>query len=90
MVFFSDWIWWILSCVLVATAISTALLHKIGATTLAAAVLFSLALVLTMYAMTGIASAITGAALAFFAGLATFLFSLIRSGIQEMLKKRYR
>ena len=47
-------------------------------------------MITTMYFITGMVSAIAGSALTLFAGLTTLLVTLVISGINTMLKKRYR
>lgn len=90
MEFFSDLMWWgLLSCAL-AAAIAPAFFQKIRFPVLAATALFCLAMVTAMYFVTGTVSAITGSVLTLFAGLTALLVTLIISGINTMLKKRYR
>jgi hypothetical protein len=90
MEFFLDLTWWgLLSCAL-AAAIVPAFFQKIRITILTATALFCLAMVTTMYFITGMVSAIAGSALTLFAGLTALLVTLVISGINTMLKKRYR
>ncbi|WP_294346334.1 hypothetical protein [Prosthecochloris sp.] len=88
--FFLDLTWWgLLSCAL-AAAIVPAFLQKIRITVLTATALFCLAMITAMYFITGMVSAIAGSALTLFAGLTALLVTLVISGINTMLKKRYR
>ena len=90
MEFFSDTTWWgLLSCALVA-AVVPAFFQKIRFSVLAATAMLCLAIVTTMYFVTGTASAITGSVLTLFAGLTALTVTLVISGINTMLKKRYR
>ncbi|MCG8344648.1 MAG: hypothetical protein MI685_05735 [Chlorobiales bacterium] len=90
MEFFSDPAWWgLLSCAL-ATAIVPAFFQKIRFSVLATAALLCLAIVTAMYFVTGALSAITGSVLTLFAGLTALTFTFVISGINTMLKKRYR
>ena len=88
--FFSDWTWWGFLACSVAASVSLVFFQKIRLSLLFAIALFCLTLVVGMYARTGVISAVVGLVITLFSGLGALLFSLILSGIQEMLKKRYR
>ena len=90
MEFFSDLTWWgMLSCAL-AAAIIPAFFQKIRLSTLVAPSLFCLGMVTAMYFVTGMVSAITGSVLTLFAGVTALFVTLVVSGINALLKKRYR
>ncbi len=88
--FFSDWTWWGFLASSVAASISLAFFQKIRLSMLFVILFFCLMMVSGMYVQTGAVSALVGLIITLFTGLGALLFSLILSGIQEMLKKRYR
>lgn len=90
MEFLSDLTWWGLLTSSVVTAVIPSFFRKIRFSVLAATAFFCLAIVTAMYFVTGMVSAIAGALLTLFAGLTALFVTLIISGINRMLKKRYR
>ncbi len=88
--FFSDWTWWGFMVCSVAASVSLAFFQKIRLSVLFIIALFCLVMFAGMYVQTGVVSAVTGSVITLFTGLGALLFSMILSGIQEMLKKRYR
>lgn len=90
MEFLSDLTWWGLLTLALATAVIPAFFQKIRLFVLAAAAMLCLAIVTVMYFVTGMVSAVTGSLLTLLAGLIALFITLIISGINTMLKKRYR
>ncbi len=90
MEFLSDLTWWGLLTLALATAITPAFFQKIRFSVLAATTLLCLAIIAAMYFFTGLVSAIAGSLLTLLGGLTALFITLIISGINTMLKKRYR
>ena len=90
MEFFSDLTWWGMLSFALAAAIIPAFFQKIRLSALVASSLFCLGMVTAMYFVTGMVSAITGSVLTLLAGVTALFVTLVVSGINTLLKKRYR